>query len=204
MKKLLFLLLAIILTAPVIAQEYGYDNISNAMDKFGIKAGFNFSNISANPTDNNYQSAFRMPYLGIFSIMNISPSLKFQGELGYSKLGADYKLFQNGKPLSISLGYLSLGALLKAYIIQNSTINAGVGLQYGYLISASHDDLDRLDSYKSSDFDLLVELGYDFNTNLIFELRYLIGITNIANTHDIHFSTTKKNNAIQFHFGWLF
>ena len=200
MKKLLLLLVFAGLVSSLYAQEYGYDDISNSMDKFGVKLGVNFANLNSNPDDANYEMATKFPSIGLVSEMNISKMFKLQGELGYSLLGSYYKSFS----LPISLGYINLAALMKVYPFDDMGVNAFLGLQYGYLVYAAHDDLDRLDQYKTSDFDLLVGLGYTFDMGLFIDFRYLLGFTNISNLQDIHYSNSIKNSAIQVQIGWLF
>jgi len=201
---MILILMLFAMTSYVFAQEYGYEDVTESMDKFGVKLGLNFANMNADPDDPNYMMAVKFPYIGIVSNMNLSKIFNLQGEFGYSLLGAKYDLFSNADPMTISLGYINIAALMKAYFFDNLGINVFVGLQYGYLVYASHDDLDRLDNYKSSDFDMLVGLGYKFDIGFFTELRYLLGFTNISNLQDIHYSSSVKNNALQLQFGWMF
>ena len=204
MKKIVLLLLVITLSYQTKAQGYGFEDISETMNHFGIKLGLNIAALNPNPDDDNYSSVVKFPYLGLASTMNISKMFTLQSELGYNLLGAEYNLFSNGEPLKISLGYITIGAVMKAYFFENLGLNIDLGLQYGYLVYASHDDLDRLDNYKTSDFDLLLGLGYDFDIGFFVEARYLLGFTNISNLQDIHYSNSIKNNAIQIQAGWMF
>ena len=204
MKKILILILFLGFSAPTFSQEFGYDDIASRTDHFGIKLGLNFSNLNANPDDPNYKTATKFPYLALLSTMKLSDMFLFQGEAGYNLLGANYDLYTNADPIKLSLGYITLGALMKAYFLQDIKLNVLLGIQYGYLIFAQQEDLDRLDNYKTSDFDLLAGIGYDFDFGLIIEMRYLLGLTNVTNLQDIHYSSSIKNSAIQLQFGWLF
>lgn len=204
MKKILLILFILAFSYQTKAQEYGFEDISETMNHFGVKLGLNIASLNPNPDDDNYESAVKFPYIGLISTMDINKMFTLQTELGYNLLGAKYQLFSNGEPLTISLGYITIGAIMKAYFIDNLGLNVNLGLQYGYMIYATHDDLDRLDQYKTSDFDLLVGLGYDFDIGFFVEARYLLGFTNISNLQDIHYSNSIKNNAIQIQVGWLF
>ncbi len=204
MKKFIIIAVFVVFTSSVFAQEYGYSDVTGAMDRFGVKLGLNIANMNADPDDPNYMTAVKFPYLALVSNMNLSEIFNLQAELGYSLLGSKYDLYSNADPMTISLGYINIAAVMKAYFFDNLGLNAFLGLQYGYLVYASHDDLDRLDNYKSSDFDLLLGLGYRFDIGFFVDLRYLLGFTNISNLQDLHFSSSVKNNAIQIQFGWMF
>ena len=204
MKKFILILAIFGLMSQLSAQDYDFENVTESMNKFGVKLGVNFTNISSNPNDERYTSATKFPYIGLVSNMNISQMFTLATELGYNILGANYDLYTNADPISISLGYITIAAVMKAYFFKDIDFNVGAGLQYGYLVYAHHDDLDRMDNYKSSDFDFVFSAGYDFDFGMIIELRYLLGLTNISNLQDIHFSSSIKNHAIQLQFGWMF
>lgn len=204
MKKLILILALFSFIVQLNAQEYGVEDIGKSMNKFGVKLGVNIANFSSNPTDTKYSSSTKFPYIGMLSKMNISKVFILQAEFGYNILGTDYDLYEGADPVNISLGYITIGAVMKAYFIRNNGFNVHLGLQYGYLIYGHQNDLDIMNNYKSSDFDLAAGVGYDFDFGMLVELRYLLGLTNVSNLQDIRFASIIKNRAIQLQLGWMF
>lgn len=202
MKRLSLLFLTFIFTYNMFSQDLG--GYEEYLEKFGVKIGVNNSYMIADPEDNKYISAVKFPYLGLFTASQLSKMFALQGELGYNLLGAEYDLFSNNDPIVYSLGYIALGALLKVYPVEQVGFNLGVGVQYQFLLFANQDDLDRLDSFKSSDFDILIGAGYNFDFGLLLELRYMYGLTNISNLYTNKTLANIKNSAIQIMTGWSF
>lgn len=204
MKKFLIYLIAL---AAILSQgnaQYGGPNYSKFLETFGVKAGVNISNLIANPADDKYISTVNYPYIGLFNITPIGKMFAFQGEFAYSVIGADYNLFQNSDPIAYPLGYLNLAGLLKVYPLEQSGVNLHLGLQYGYLIYAKSGDLDWLDNYKSSDFDILLGAGFESEFGLTIDIRYLMGLTNLLQYQNQFAYATLKNSAIQIQLGWIF
>jgi len=204
MKKLILLLALFSFIVQLNAQEYGIEDIGKSMNKLGVKLGVNFANFSSNPTDPKYSNSTKFPYIGMISKTNISEVFILQTEFGYNILGTNYDLYESAAPVDISLGYITIGAIMKAYLLRNIGFNVGLGLQYGYLIYGHQDDLDIMNYYKSSDFDLAAGVGYDFDFGMLVELRYLLGLTNVSNLQDIRYGSIIKNRAIQLQLGWMF
>lgn len=204
MKKI-FIYLAVIAT--MFSQgfaQYGETNYSKFLETFGVKAGVNISNLVANPADDKYSSTVNYPYLGLFTLTPIGKMFAFQGEFAYSVIGADYKLFQNSAPIAYPLGYINLAGLIRVYPLEELGVNLQAGLQYGYLIYAKSGDLDWLDNYKSSDFDILLGAGFETEFGLIIDVRYLMGLTNLLQYQNQYAYATLKNSAIQIQLGWIF
>ena len=86
------------------------------------------------------------------------------------------------------------------------------GPQIGFLTSAKlevevlgygSNTQDAKDSFKSSDFGLNFGLGYNFTKRVTSNVRYNLGLSNIANTESGD-NTTIKNSVFSISLGYIF
>ena len=175
-------LIAILLT--MASLSYGYaqmdaDDIGQSMKKWGAKIGGNISTFSTTDNDVEFTSAFGL-YFGGYTRMPLNENFDLQFEAGYSVLGAKQKILNN--TYSLPVGYIALGGLVKFFpLLDIPGISINAGLHYGYMIYARMEDLDMLNSYKASDFDILAGISFEFDNGLNIEFRYLLGLSNIWN-----------------------
>jgi hypothetical protein len=198
MKKFLLLMVVII----------GLTISSNAQTKFGVKAALNISNFSGDDfddLDSRTAAAF-----GVFAQISINDKLTFQPELLYSMQGAESSYSESGYESEdkIKVDYLQIPLLMKYYVIEGLSINAGP--QIGFLLSAKDDweynydegseegEEDIKDYFKSMDFGLAFGLGYELQSGLGFDFRYNLGLSNIVEEDEMGMDAEGKNSVIQF------
>jgi hypothetical protein len=151
MKKTFILLGAILVFATMHAQ---YDEI-----KFGLKGGFNFSNFDLDDSDGTIGF-----YIGGLADLPVSGNFHVQGELLYSKEGAD----------QARLDYLRIPIMAKYYVIEGLSLEAGP--QFGFKVGAD----DFVNDYtKSFDFGIGAGIAYEFFGGFFIEARYNLGLTDI-------------------------
>jgi hypothetical protein len=204
MKKFLLLMVVII----------GLTISSNAQTKFGVKAALNISNFSGDDfddLDSRTAAAF-----GVFAQIGINDKLTFQPELLYSMQGAESSYSEYGYESEdkIKVDYLQIPLLMKYYVIEGLSINAGP--QIGFLLSAKDDweynydegseegEEDIKDYFKSMDFGLAFGLGYELQSGLGFDFRYNLGLSNIVEEDEMGMDAEGKNSVIQFAVSFAF
>jgi len=159
MKKIFFLLIAVVFTATTYGQ--GID--------FGIKAGANFSTLT-DATGLKNKTGF---HGGIFLGLKFNDKIALQPELLYSQQGAK---FDSDK---IELNYVNVPVVLKYYLIQGLNIQAGP--QFGFIVD---DNLGDAFDKKPVDVSGLLGAGYDLPMGLRIDARYHFGFTAIGEDTD--------------------
>jgi hypothetical protein len=152
MKSLKILLLAafLVLTSNTISAQ-----------KFGIRAGANFSDISGNDIYNT--SAKTGLYVGVYKEIPLVKSLLFiQPEIQYSQEGFETKGFKDTK-----IDYLTVPILAKIYVVK--LLSFETGPQFGFVVSDNVDILDKNSFVPSWAFgaSLNLPLGLSINTRYI-------------------------------------
>lgn len=209
MKKFIYLIAMIMLTTSIIAiaqddNEEGEEEVhGRKSSQWGVKAGLNFSSFSdtVKSLPNIYSTRTGF-HIGAFNRADLMPLLSYQIDVVYSSVGTAFTTNQ----ASISINYLNLGGIIKFYPLTNRIgANAGLGIQYGYLLGVDQNGLDIGAQYNSSNWDLIAGLGYDFSFGLNVELRYTYGLMVAYNYHDYRATNTeRRNNGIQISAGWGF
>ena len=165
--------------------------ISKAQLEYGIKAGFNRSDITHYNLD---------PKLGLniggFAYYQISENFALQPELLFSMQGV-----KNGDYSTISKNYLNIPLVMKFKV--GRELNLQAGEYVGVLLSAKEKnevfEINDKDITKAFDFGLVFGLGYDYSANLSIDLRYNLGFTEIT-----HSSEDPKNTVLSLSVGYKF
>jgi len=185
--------------------------------KFGAKAGLNLANLTGDVEDTSMKPGF---HVGGFVEIKFSDKLALQPELLYSLQGAktEYNysfgdMMSESSESKINLSYINIPVMLKFYPVEKLFLEAGP--QVGFLVSAKSkdeysitmdgtttsgsEDVDVKDSFKSIDFGFNIGAGYEFTENLFANVRYNIGLSNIAeeteiDVEDIDFENLSAND----------
>jgi hypothetical protein len=179
---------------------------SFAQVKFGVKAALNIASISGDDfddADSRTGTAF-----GAFAQVGINDKLAFQPELLYSMQGA--KFSDSGIDGTLKLDYLQVPLLIKYYVTEGLSINAGP--QLGFLLSANYEleydgeseEEDLKDYMNGIDFGLDFGAGYQLENGLGFDLRYNLGLSNILNEDDWGDDAEGKNSVFQIAVSYAF
>ncbi len=146
---------------------------SNAQEtRFGIKGGLNITSFAGgNYWDTKSLVGFQV---GGFAEIKIIDRLSIQPEVLFSTQGA--KL--DDLNVDRKLDYINVPVLAKFYITKQFTVEGGP--QLGFLVSAKSEGEDIKDWYKSVDTGFNFGAGYNFTDNVSVNLRYTVGLSNIA------------------------
>lgn len=173
---------------------FGFANAQKT--RFGVKGGLNVSSY----TGGNYYDAKSLIgfHVGGFAEIKVIERLAIQPELLFSTQGASME-YPGESDYDSKLNYLNVPVLAKFFITKEFTVEAGP--QIGFLLSAKDDGEDAKDFYKSTDFGFNFGAGYGFTDNLSVNLRYTVGLSNIAdyetdNVEDFLDSPKNSNLAL--------
>ncbi len=180
MKKIFLSALAVFAFGYVSAQD------SDGM-KFGIKAGLNMTNFTGDVEDSDGATAF---YVGGLVDFPVGENFHVQPELLYSVEGAD----------EASISYLRIPIMAKYYIMEGLNLQAGP--EIAFKVAAEDDFVDELT--KSMDFGIGVGAAYELPMGLMFDLRYNLGLSNIAEEIDGADDFEIKNTGFQIGVGYRF
>jgi Outer membrane protein beta-barrel domain len=188
MKKIMFSILVIALTIPIIAQT-----------GFGIKGGITSYAIKSNVDDQSYIPV--AAHFGAFAQINITDVFSVQPEVLYSQQGNKYET--NGVKESRNLDYVNIPIMLQANTKKGFTFEAGP--EFGFLMSAKYKEdgkviSDIKQTFKGSNFSLGLGLIYRMKIGLGFGFRYCIGLSNISTVAN----TTEKSNGGQIGISYKF
>ena len=186
----------------------------------GVKAGFNFSNVT---NASQINAASRTGYhLGIFLAPESKSILSSRTELIYSRHGYNYSDSAAKAAGSIDLDYI----MLAQYICINITkyVQIQFGAETGYLLAAKADSGQMMNTGNASANQLLsyynrFQYGYGGGveihpySGLLIGARYNISLNNLYNPSSFSSggampsfapSVDLKNNIIQIFAGWRF
>ncbi|UOK42493.1 MULTISPECIES: porin family protein [Flavobacterium] len=156
--------------------------------KFGVKGGVQFTNFAGDDADGlDGKTGF---YIGGLADFTVSEKFHVQPELLFSTEGAEEDGFDLG------LSYLRLPIMAKYYVMEGLNIQAGP--EVAFKVAAAEDLFD--DSTKSVDFGLGFGAGYEMASGLMFDARYNLGLSNIADYED----GDLKNTGFQVGLGYRF
>lgn len=207
-------------------------SFSNALAQemnWGVKAGANYSTLSGNEGgETDYLLGL---HAGILAEIMINPQFALQPELLYSMEGAESSFSFTEEDMSFSseqkikLGYLQFPVMLKYFVTDGFSLQAGP--QLGYLLSAKNEykfssnfseewDMDESgtenirEELKKVSFGVNFGFGYEFENNLFLQARYHLGVADIDNTQEepdpefeIDFPNI-KNSSFQLSVGYQF
>jgi opacity protein-like surface antigen len=185
MKKIFFSALAIC--------AFGFANAQDGDDsmRFGVKAGANFTNFTGDSAeDSDGATSF---YIGGLVDFAVAENFHVQPELLYSVEGAD----------EASLSYLRIPIMAKYYVMEGLSLQAGP--EIAFKVGAEDDFMDE--STTSMDFGIGIGAGYELANGLMFDLRYNLGLSNIAEDIDFDGETISgdlKNTGFQVGLGYRF
>ncbi|TDW52521.1 outer membrane protein with beta-barrel domain [Flavobacterium sp. 270] len=160
---------------------------TNVTTEFGVKGGFNMSNLTDNQgdvDDNNVLYGFNA---GVYATLPISDFVAIQPELLFTTKGAKLEYdnaFANGD-VKFRLNYIELPLLVRVNVTKNFNIHAGG--YASYLVSSKvtgdgatdvNEDIDT-DNFNKFDAGIAAGVGVDFNPISI-GLRYNYGLTTVG------------------------
>jgi len=160
---------------------------TNVTTEFGVKGGFNMSNLvdsGDDPDDNNILYGFNA---GVYATLPISDFVAIQPELLFTTKGSELKYdnaFATGNA-KFRLNYIELPLLVRVNVTKNFNIHAGG--YASYLVSSKvtgsgdfdfNEDIDT-DDLAKFDAGLSAGLGVDFNPISV-GVRYNYGLTTVG------------------------
>lgn len=162
---------------------------------FGVKGGVNVSSIGGNRYAGLGGLGSKVSFhLGAVVEIPISGKLAVQPELLFSSQGSNWTL--NSSAEKLKLDYVNLPVLVKYYVIEG--LSAEAGPLAGFLLSTNADK----DDYKSLDIAIAIGASYKISDAIFVGLRYNKGIMNINN--DPEFNGSNRNNVFQISVGYAF
>jgi hypothetical protein len=179
---------------------------------FGVKGGLNYSTLAVDEADDETS---RWGYnLGVFARTAPQSPIGLQIELLYSTKGSTttystlFGLIE--QDVDFNLNYLELPVL--ASFRFGELVELQVGAYAAYLLSASisssgdlgtsNDQLDRED-FSAMDFGIAGGVGFNLGPNTQLGVRYLHGMTNIADSDGADFVLgDSKNRCVQLYVGF--
>jgi Outer membrane protein beta-barrel domain len=175
---------------------------ASAQIQFGVKAGYNLSNITFSPAPSGVSSKSDFN-AGIVASIPLIASCSLQPEIMYSGQGASFNdSFATGK---LNYGYLNVPVLFKYQ--HSSGLFLETGPQVGFLLSAKEtadgQSGDEKSNTQSVDFAWAFGLGFKLPLGLGIDARYNLGLTNLSKG-DISSEGTAKNSVFQFGLFFMF
>ncbi len=170
------------------------NNVQPCSSKVGIKIGLNRANITS--TDGIYDYEPILGFLfGGYMFYPINNSTAFQPEFIYTMKGSNEEF--DGNKFSEYIDYLEIPLILKFYSKNkvNERFNIIIGPSVSLLLNAkmkidyskeienlglTDTTIDLKDNRKDIDLGMIIGVGYDYKSDLMFDIRYIIGLTNIG------------------------
>lgn len=183
---------------------------TNAQDiKFGAKAGLNIANLTGD-TDSSIDSRIAF-HAGAVAEFLISEKFSVQPELLFSAQGAKNEYTEEGNVVksTMKLNYLNLPIMAKYYVIKGLSLEAGpeIGMKLSAKTKAEANGVsatvDIGDNIENIAFGLNLGAGYKLDNGLNFNIRYNLGLSNIAKGSDNDDSSV-KNSVFQVSVGYFF
>lgn len=172
----------------------------NVTTEFGVKGGFNMSNLYQNDADDeNVLYGFNA---GVYATLPISDFIAIQPELLFTTKGAELKYdnaFASGDA-KFRLNYIELPLLVRVNITKNFNVHAGG--YASYLVSSKvtgsgsidfDQDIDT-DDLNKFDAGLSAGIGVDFNPISV-GVRYNYGLTTIGKERTVAGTTYTAPDA---------
>lgn len=187
----------------------GISTVAFSQMKYGVKAGLVSANqdwsaggISISP-DAKIGAA-----LGLFVKFELSEKFALQPELLYVMKGAKMDAGIFGEEMSgemkLNANYLSIPVIAKYYF---GGFNLQAGPTFDFLMSAKSvydgEDEDIKDELKGMDLGLAFGAGYDLPAGIGFDLRYIIGLSDINGSEDME-GVEIKNKCLMFTISYSF
>ena len=152
------------------------------------KVGLNVSTIGDNDWKAGFAAGAELQYQ-CSDKLGIAAGVLYSAQgLKYKDIDAGIAKVEGGK---WNPGYLNIPVTLNYYVVPGLAVKAG--LQPGFMVSKDNAG----DGVKTFDLSVPVGLSYEYQ-NIVFDARYNIGVTKIADNDD-HY-----NNVIQITVGYKF
>ncbi len=179
---------------------------------FGIKGGYNLSNLTGDVENAESKSGF---HLGLFVEIPVAERFSIQPEVLYSAQGAKYEtessLINQRLEYKANYDYINVPVLAKFYATEGLAIE--VGPQFGFLVSAkdkletsgvvdTETETDVKDNLESFDFSIAAGLSYKLPSNLLFGARYNFGLSNMVKDASDDYKV--RNGVLQVFVGYKF
>ena len=145
----------------------------------------------------------------ITDMVSVAAALQYTLQGGLWKDYREPTLFI--KDTKIELGYVNLPIVGNVYLFKGFAVKAGVQLSVltnaklkslvesgGVIVPL---DLDDYDDFHKVDFSIPVGVSYELNNHVVFDLRYIHGLTTI-NKVDDQFEKSMKNRALVLSVGY--
>lgn len=173
----------------------GLSASSQSID-FGVKGGFNFTNImSLDGFSLEGKSGF---HAGIFASARFSEKFGLQADVVYSQQGAK---FTGGE---FDLTYVNIPVVFKYYVVEGQGLNIQIGPQFGFLVDDSIKGVVNNFEIKAkaneTDIAGVIGLGYELLDNFRLDGRYHLGFTEVSDATQ----AKGKNTYITLGLGYTF
>ena len=172
--------------------------------KLGIKGGLNVTSLMGDVEELSIRTSV---HLGFLAEIIVSDNFSIQPELLYSGQGATVDATGGGR---IKLNYVTLPVLAKFPVVKGLSLEAGP--QVGFLTSAKlkvkvvgfgSDTQGANQLFKEIDFGFNLGAGYNISKNAMVNVRYNLGLSNIAETESGD-TTTINNRVFSLSVGYIF
>ncbi|MBS7254056.1 porin family protein [Flavobacterium branchiicola] len=212
MKKIILIVYTLFLSISVIAQ--------NEKVKVGVKVGVNISTLTIDHSELNSSSKTGLTG-GVMVEIPMAKKFALQPELLYSHQGvktsfSDADVTNSVFTSTIKLNYLNIPVMLKYYVVDGLSIQAGP--QIGILLKANNTYQDNFLGYEnqesfnlykySSGIDTAVNfgLGYQLMDKFYADLRYTISYSDVFKDGNANYfiDNDMKNRVFQITIGYFF
>ena len=157
---------------------------SQARFELGAKLGANISSASIGGGDFSANS-FTSIHGGLFTLLKIG-NIGIQPELLFSRQGTELSISTSPDPIQYKFSYLNVPILIKFYLPLG--INFQGGPQIGFLQDTEikgdtanvMKTFNVIKKFLDNDFAIALGLGWDAPFGLQFNIRYVIGLTDIV------------------------
>ncbi len=182
----------------------GLVGFSQASVEVGLKGGLNLTSLNAKEPSTNYDNATGY-HFGVYAMVKAA-SFAVQPEVLYSTRGTDITFDDISGDFKQDFVYLDIPVMAKLYLPLGLNLQAGP--QFGLLMSADGtalnedgepEDLGK-SSFKNADISAALGAGWDAPFGLRFNLRYIIGLSDINDYADAQESA--KNRTFQVSVGY--
>ena len=186
--------------------------------KFGVKAGLNLANTTANGASMKVGGNF-----GVFGDFKVSDKFSVQPEILYSMQGAKASATNSFGGITVtdevtqSLGYINIPVMGK-FLVTND-LSLQVGPQIGFLMTVKEEYVQTSNNqsvvpnstfsstdktnFNSVDFGLNFGVGYNITEKFMVDLRYNLGLSEIEKNLPSGVSAS-KNRVVSVNFGYSF
>jgi opacity protein-like surface antigen len=174
---------------------------ANAQMTGGVRLGANLSNMKFSFEGDSESLDSKIGFqIGGYLDFAISDQFSVSPEILFSQFGG--KESEGGETFTLNLNYISIPVMAKVKLGDMFNIQAGpqLGLLMGAKVKFDGGDFDVKEDYTSTDFGLGFGAGVDLDNGLNINLRYYLGLGNIAEGGDSDFKI--QNSAIQFSVGY--